>query len=104
MEPFVGDGNNVFGGYFNLLYQACRLYEGFNEYLYDAFFKEYGFIKAVVQHAIESKEIRPLDADVVAHHIRYIFIGYTFEESFNGDFSIKDAELFLMSYYAYIKA
>lgn len=103
MRTYVKDGQNGFGGYFSLLYQAHHLYDGFDKILYDTFCKEYHFIRAVVQHAIDTKEIRALDADMVAHHIRYIFIGYAFEESFNGSFTSNNVALYLMSYYTYLK-
>ena len=85
MRPFVWEGNNGFGGYFSLLYQAHKNYEGFDGKIYNLFFHEYSFIKAVVENAIKTKEIRDLDAAEVAHHLRYIFIGCAFEESYNND-------------------
>lgn len=103
MEAYVNNDNNGYGGYFNLLYQARRLYPDFDQKIYDTFFKEYSFIKAVVQNAIETKEIKPLDADIVAHHFRYIFIGYAFEESFHGNFSADNVKNLLMNYYALLK-
>lgn len=103
MKPFVWEGNNGFGGYFSLLYQAHKNYEGFDSKIYDLFFHEYSFIKAVVKNAIKTKEIRDLDAEEVAHHLRYIFIGCAFEESFNGGIKVEDVRKHLMAYYNIIK-
>lgn len=103
MKPFVWEGNNGFGGYFSLLYQAHKNYEGFDSKIYNLFFHEYSFIKAVVKNAIKTKEIRDLDAEEVAHHLRYIFIGCAFEESFNNGLTVEEVQKHLMFYYNIIK-
>ena len=103
MKPFVWEGNNGFGGYFSLLYQAHKNYEGFDSKIYNLFFHEYSFIKAVVKNAIKTKEIRDLDAEEVAHHLRYIFIGSAFEESFNNGLTVEEVQKHLMFYYNIIK-
>ena len=66
-------------------------------------FHEYSFIKAVVKNAIKTKEIRDLDAEEVAHHLRYIFIGCAFEESFNNGLTVEEVQKHLMFYYNIIK-
>ena len=103
MRTFVRGGNNGFAGYFSLLYQAHNLYEGFDEMIYERFFNEYRFIKAVVQNAIEKKEIRSLDADEVSHQIRYIFIGCSFEKSFHHGLVPDEIKRHLEYYYEIIK-
>ena len=67
------------------------------------FFMSILFIKAVVKNAIKTKEIRDLDAEEVAHHLRYIFIGCAFEESFNNGLTVEEVQKHLMFYYNIIK-
>ena len=50
-----------------------------------------------------TKEIRDLDAAEVAHHLRYIFIGCAFEESFNNGLTVEEVQKHLMFYYNIIK-
>ena len=54
-------------------------------------------------NAIKTKEIRDLDAEEVAHHLRYIFIGCAFEESFNNGLTVEEVQKHLMFYYNIIK-
>ena len=58
---------------------------------------------AKLEIAIKTKEIRDLDAAEVAHHLRYIFIGCAFEESFNNGLTVEEVQKHLMFYYNIIK-
>ena len=58
MRRFVKEGNNGFGGYFSLLYQARRLFPDFDNEIHELFFREISFITAVVRNAVENGEIK----------------------------------------------
>lgn len=103
MRRFVKEGNNGFGGYFSLLYQARRLFPDFDNEIHELFFREISFITAVARNAVENGEIKELDPEEVARNLRYIFIGHSFEESFNGGMEPDDAWKHLMFYYQLIK-
>ena len=63
MRRFVKEGNNGFGGYFSLLYQARRLFPDFDNEIHELFFREISFITAVVRNAVENGEIKELDPE-----------------------------------------
>ena len=56
-----------------------------------------------MRNAVETEEIKELDPEEVARNLRYIFIGHSFEESFNGGMEPDDAKKHLMFYYQLIK-
>ena len=93
----------VFSSAYNMYFFYKILYIYLFIKIYNLFFHEYSFIKAVVKNAIKTKEIRDLDAEEVAHHLRYIFIGCAFEESFNNGLTVEEVQKHLMFYYNIIK-
>lgn len=103
MRQFVKDGTNGFQGYFSLLYQARLYYPNFNQLIYETFFQELELIRRVVTNAVRDKEIPPIDIDIVAHHLRYIFIGHSFEESFKDGMQKQAIRDYLMYYYKLLR-
>lgn len=104
MRSLVNDESKAYGAYFRLLYQAQLNYEGFSELITQKFEEERSLLDQVVKDAIERGEIKQeLNPAEVARHIRYIFIGNSFEESLKVGFKIEEARSLILSYYNLIK-
>lgn len=103
MRKYVKGNSNGFHGYFSILYQAHLHYPDFNRQIYELFYKEYELIKHVVQNAVKQKEIPNMNVEIVAHHLRYIFIGYSFEESFQHGMNKEAIKDYLMYYYKMLR-
>ena len=104
MRSLVNDESKAYGAYFRLLYQAQLNYEGFSELITQKFEEERSLLDQVVKYAIERGEIKQeLNPAEVARHIRYIFIGNSFEESLKVGFKIEEARSLILSYYNLIK-
>lgn len=104
MRSLVNDESKAYGAYFRLLYQAQLNYEGFSELITQKFEEERSLLDQVVKYAIKRGEIKQeLNPAEVARHIRYIFIGNSFEESLKIGFKIEEARSLILSYYNLIK-
>ena len=104
MREIVGNESIVYGDYFSLLYQAKRYYTGFADKIAGIFERERCVIENVVKNSIERGELKEgLTAQDVAKHLRYIFVGNSFEESLNSGVKIKEIRSLIMSYYNLIK-
>lgn len=104
MRDLVDDEAKAYGSYFRLLYQAQLNYDGFSELISQKFEEERCLLERVIRNSMERGEIKQgLDPSEVARHIRYIFIGNSFEESLKVGFKIEEARSFVMSYYKLIK-
>lgn len=104
MRDLVDDEASAYGAYFRLLYQAQLHYDGFSDLISRKFEEERSLLQKVLKNAFDRREIRQdLDLADVARHIRYLFTGYSFEESFKMGFKIEEARSLIMSYYKLIK-
>lgn len=104
MRDMVQDESQAYGAYFRLLYQSQLYYDGFSEIISRKFEEERSMLGKVISNAIATGEIRPdLEPAEIAHHIRFIFTGYSFEESLKIGFKAEEARFLIMSYYKLIK-
>lgn len=104
MRKFTHDDIDVVTSYWGLLYQAKNYYPEFSKLIYEKFQNDRLTIENVVIRAVETGEIKPeLNPHIVAEHLRYIFIGNSFEESFNKGLCINTVRELLMAYYNLIK-
>lgn len=104
MRMLVRDESKAYGAYFRLLYQAQINYEGFSELISKKFEEERQILEKVIRNAILRKEINPdLNPVELSFHLRYIFLGNSFEESLKIGVRINELRALLLYYYKLIK-
>lgn len=104
MRLLVKDESKADGAYFHLLYQAQINYEGFSELISKIFEEERRILEKVIRNAISRGEINPNFNPVeLSFHLRYIFLGNSFEASLKTGVRINELRAFLLYYYKLIK-
>lgn len=104
MRSLVENESKAYGSYFSLLYQAKQYYPGFSEHLLKKFDDERKVVEWVVQNAIRKGELKSnLDPVTVSYHLRYIFVGCSFQESLGCGVKVEELRVLLISYYKLIK-
>lgn len=91
--------------YFHFLFQVRMYYPGVREKMEDIFHQEYEMWKKVIQHAIDSGEIRrDTDVEKTAALFRQTFMGMSYEESFFDGLNVNTLKENFEYLYAMIKA
>ena len=91
---------NIHRGYYNLLYQALQYYPGFNKKIKSVFDDNLRLWTEVIQHAIESGEVRPdCKAQTAAQNFRFLYTGMAFEHSLSDGLNIAKLKKAYKEYY-----
>lgn len=70
---------NIYKGYFSLYMQASRIYPNFAEIMTRYSLEEINLWEKVINHAIQSKEIKAIDTRYYATLFRSCFLGLAFD-------------------------
>lgn len=94
---------NIYRQYFSLYIQASRIYPNFSEIMTENAMEELELWKKVLNRAVKTKEIKPIDTYQYATIFRSCFLGLAFDRCLTHGLNTEELQVLYLEIYNQIK-